>query len=282
MAREMRAPSATFWIRVTGIAGILGAALWTLGDVLLIGAHASEADYPLILKTYASQVDTAKAATMVSSSPDRLAAGVLVADIGVVFYLAACWHWLYGLLPAGRRFARLAFALLMCGNAWAPLGHAVYYYVGMTYKTLPATPAAAHPALLELAAHFHQILVIAWVLPIVTLGVAYAVIGVRIAMGGTRWPRWFAAAANPLSLVAGGTAIALAAPEPVGTWLSGAAFNLGSLLVLSLSTALLWRPGSPAHELALRRTSAGPAGRPPTSRDHATELEGAQACPLCR
>ena len=37
-------------LRLCGIAGVIGAILWTLGDALIIGARASPDDYPLILR----------------------------------------------------------------------------------------------------------------------------------------------------------------------------------------------------------------------------------------
>ncbi|MEU0488812.1 DUF6796 family protein [Nocardiopsis sp. NPDC006139] len=237
------------WLRLTGVAGVIGAIMWILGDVLLIGATASVADYPLVLDTYADRVDTEKAAMMLPSSETRLAAGVLVANVSVVFYLAGTWHLFRGLLPAGRWWAWPLFVLLLCGFAWTPLGHAAYYYIGMVYKTLLTTPSGAHEAILALGERFHEVLVIAWTLPIVTIGLALLGLGVRIALGGTAWPRWFVLVANPVSLLAIGTAIASVSPEPVATWLSGAAFNLGLLVIYVLSTMLLWNGGHrpPTH-----------------------------------
>ncbi|WP_433432927.1 hypothetical protein [Nonomuraea sp. CA-141351] len=90
-------------LRLTGIAGVIGAMiLWTLGDILLIGAKAQVADYPLVLETHAGRVDTDMATMMLPSSEARLAAGALVANMGIVFYLAGSWHLFRGLLPAGR------------------------------------------------------------------------------------------------------------------------------------------------------------------------------------
>ena len=233
----------TRWLRLSGLAGVLGAVLWTLGDILLIGSNAPSADYPLIFDTHADRIDTVKAAQMISADETRLAAGALVANIGIVFYLAGSWHLFRALLPAGRWWARTVFVLFLCGNAWAPLGHAGYYYLGMTYKTLLAAPDESHKAILDLADQFHQVLQIAWYLAIVTLGLALVGLAVRIALGETAWPRWFALLANPLSLLAIGTSIAWIAPEPVGTWLNGAAFNLGLLVIYTITTILLWNGG---------------------------------------
>lgn len=229
------------WLRLAGIAGIIGAILWTLGDALILGGKAEPADYPLLFQTYADRVETDMAARMISSSQARLAAGALVADVGVVFYLAGSWHLFRGLLPAGRRAAWAVFVLLLCGNAWSPLGHAGFYYVGMAYKTLLAAPPEAYAALLDLGAQFHDLLTITWLLPVATLGMALLGLAILVALGRTAYPRWFALIANPVSLVGIGTVIAFASPEPISTWLNGAAFNLGWLVVYVLSTILLWK-----------------------------------------
>lgn len=243
------------WLRLAGIAGVIGAILWTLGDALIIGARAEAVDYSLVLQNYAGRIETDIAAAMLPSSQGRLAAGALVADVGIVFYFAGSWHLFRGLLPAGRGVAWSIFALLVAGNAWSPLGHAGFYYLGMAYKTLLVTPDDAHAALLDLAAGFHDVLLIAWLLPVVTLGLALLGLGVVIAMGRTGWPRWFAAIANPISLVAIGMAIAFVSPEPVATWLAGAAFNLGWLAVYFLSTVLLWNGGRRASPGSMDTTS---------------------------
>jgi len=239
----MTAPQRLRLLRLCGIAGVIGALLWTLGDALIIGAKSSPDDYPLILKSYASRIQFDGVASMLPSSEARLAAGALVADAGIFFYLAGCWHLLEGLRPVRGWWPWLAFALLVAGNAWSPLGHAGFYYVGMAYKTILVTPTAAHGELLDLGTHFYHVLLIAWLMPIVTLGLALLLLGIVIALGRTAWPRWFAILANPVSLVAMGMAIAFVLPEPAHTWLDGAAFNLGWLVVFGVSTMVLWNGG---------------------------------------
>ena len=240
MQAENRIETSLLWLRITGIAGIVGAILWTVGDALIIGAFATASEYPTILHTYAGGIDRAIAERTLPSSEVRLMAGALVADFGIAFYLAGSWHLFCGFLESARKWAWAVLALLVFGNAWSPLGHAGFYYLGMVYKTLLVTPTEAHPALIELAGQFHRILLIAWLLPVITLGLALLGLSVSIALGRTAWPRWFALAANPISMVAIGKATALGAPERLATWLGGAAFNLGWLAIYVLSTILLW------------------------------------------
>lgn len=247
--------SAIWMLRLAGIAGIAGAIGWTIGDALIIGAKASAGDYPLLLTTYAGRIPFHGLPLMLPSSEPRLAAGALIADFAIPLYLAGSWHLYQGARGAGRWWAFAILALLMAGNAWSPLGHAAFYFVGMTYKAILAVPASAHGALLELGARFNHVLIVAWLLPIVTLGVALLLLGIAIALGRTAWPRWMAAVVNPVSLVVIGMVSNLL-PEPLRTWLDGAAFNIGWLAVYLLSTVLLWNGGivRPWQDPAPRRT----------------------------
>lgn len=127
----------------------------------------------------------------------------------------------------------------MCGYAWAPVGHVAYYYLGMTYKAILTAPVEAHPTLLRLGAEFHHVLLIAFYLPIVTLGIALVDLAVRIALGRTAWPRWFAVLANPVSLLAIGRGAAVVSPEPLATLLNGPEFNRCMLAIYLASTVLL-------------------------------------------
>ncbi len=232
------------WMRLTGLAGIIGALLWIAGDALIIGGKAQPSDYPLLLKTYADRIGFGALDMMLPLSEPRLAAGALIANIGIVFYLAASWHLFRALCPAGPRLAWAVFILLICGNAWSPLGHAAFYFVGMVYKTLLEVPDAAHGALLALGDHFHRVLMIAWLLPVVTLALALLLLAIAIARGGTLYPRWLALLFNPVSFLAVGVGLPYLLPAPLRTVFEGAAFNIGWLFVYGLSTALLWRAPS--------------------------------------
>jgi hypothetical protein len=120
---------------------------------------------------------------------------------------------------------------------------AAFYFVGMTYKTILAVPASTHGALLDLGAQFNHVLIIAWRLPIITLGVAL------LASAGRQHS---ARAHGMATLDGGGRQSRLAGrdrhssnllPEPLRTWLDGAAFNVGWLVLYLLSTVLLWNGG---------------------------------------
>lgn len=141
-------------LRAAGIAGIVGAICWAIGDVLLVGGSAPAEQFPLLLRDYADRIPFKALAWMLPFDEPRLAAGAMIANLSIPLYLAGSWHLYQGVKPAGGTLPFAAFALLFCANAWSPLGHASFYYPGMVYKTIPALPVTAHPALLTLGAQF--------------------------------------------------------------------------------------------------------------------------------
>jgi len=233
-------------LRAAGIAGILGALLWSLGDVLLVGAHAMPADYPLLLRDYAPRIPFKALPWMLPSSEPRLAAGALIPNIAIPLYLAGSWHLSRGVRPAGRWLSLAVLVLLICGNAWSPLGHAAFYYPGMVYKTIMDVPVEAHPALLSLGSRFNRILLIAWLLPVLTLGCGMLLFAVAIATGRSAYPRWTTLILNPLSPLLIAAAGALMFPAPVGGWFYAAVLNIGFLVIYAVSTILLWNGVAPA------------------------------------
>jgi hypothetical protein len=246
-------------LRLAGIAGIIGAICWTIGDAAIVRENARPEDYPLLLVRYAARIDFGGLFAMLPASEPRLAFGALIADLAIPLYLIGSWHLFQAAKPAGPLMAWAIFALLICGNAYSPLGHAAFYFVGMLYKTIPALPEAAHPALLDLGNRFHQMLLIAWVAAVGCLALGLLLVGLTIAFGRTLYPRCAALVLNPISLVLIGMAVPYhLTPEPVRTWLGGAAFNIGWLVAYTFSTAILWRarPIPSSSSWAAERASA--------------------------
>jgi hypothetical protein len=235
-------------VRLAGLAGILGAIGWIIGDALIVGGNATPADFPLLMKDYAGRIAFGALAETLPSPEPRLAAGALIADVTIPLYLIGSWHFYRGAKPAGFA-AGLVFALLVCGNAWSPLGHAAFYFIGMLYKTVLLVPQPSHAALLDLGNQFHRVLMIAWILPVAALALGMTVLAVVIALGRTHYPRWTAALLNPVTMIAVGMAVPYALPEPLRGWLHGAGINIGWLFTYGVSIIALWQapveePGS--------------------------------------
>jgi hypothetical protein len=232
-------------VRLAGLAGMFGAICWAIGDILLVGGRATVADFPLLLHDYADRIPFKALPLMLGLPENRLAIGALIADVSIPLYLAGSWHLAQGARPAGPLAMFAVLALFVCGNAWSPLGHAAFYYPGVTYGAILDAPLSAHTSLLALGAQFDRMLIIAWLLPVLTLAVAMTLLGLLTALGRTAYPCWAAFLFNPVVPLLVPIAASVL-PDPLGSWFYAAVLNVGFLLVYALSTLLLWN---------------GPAGR---------------------
>lgn len=240
--------------RWAGICGVLAALAWTVGDALLVGNFASAQSYPALLEQHAGDIDTAIASLTVGSSMTRLAAGALVGALTIPLYLIACWHLYTAAKPAGRWFALPATVLLFLGHAYAPLGHAGFYYVAAVYKTILTTPETAHAQLFALAQDFHTVLLIMYAVAVSSLVLGLLWLIAAMASGRSAWPRWMAiavVAAVAFAILLGHLPI----PQPLRAWLDGAGINVSWLLIFLLSVVVLWnrtqlRPSSTEEAVA--------------------------------
>ncbi|OAM31173.1 hypothetical protein A7P95_01350 [Eikenella longinqua] len=190
--------------RTLFLSGLFAALCWTAADMLLVGFVQTPEQYPLFSHTLAAALgdDVDLAVLMLAGSPQRLFWGVLPATFSAVFYLAAA----FGVCRLLRgRAARAVLCLLLAGYALSPLGHAGFYYMGISAQTLLHSPPAAH-------------------LPLLAAG--WLVLLVQTVRGRSVLPR-ASAWANPLPV---GAAVALVCSLfPQSVWaaaIGGATFNI--------------------------------------------------------
>jgi hypothetical protein len=225
-----------FW---AGVAGIVGALGWLIGDILIVGHVADRAAYPLLFQTYADRIEPGFAERLVGVSHERLIAGALLAVFTIPFYLIGGWHLWRGIRPAGRAWALPSAALIFVGYALAPLAHAAFYFVGAVYQTLLITESSAHPQLLALADEFHRVLMIVYVPAVACQILGMLTFSFAVATGRSTYPRWFALTSNPLLL----GVLTVGGSYWLGGWLGdalgSAAFNVTWLLVYLQSLYLI-------------------------------------------
>jgi hypothetical protein len=234
----------TSTLRLTGIAGIVAALCWTLGDALLLGAKATAEDYPILMK-YAGATDLASQVVQsgvqfFGSSPERLAAGALIAVLTTPLYLAAVWHIYLALKPAGKWSSVGPLLLLTAGYSIAPFVHGSFYYIAELVKLLPIIDVPAQTHILEAATRATTVLFGTYaVLALVTIA-GFVWMIVTVARGRSLYPRWVALT-NPILLMVIGSFLDRVLPYPLSLWLEGAGLNLGMLFFFILSLALLWK-----------------------------------------
>ena len=224
---------------------MLGAVGWMLGDMALVGNYMPAGEHGLLFDTYGADINTRIAAVTLQSSMSRLAVGALLGPLTIPLYLVGCWHLLQGVKPAGKAFAIPAIALLFVGHAYSPLGHAGFYYVAAVYKTILATDASAHPALLTLAAQFSKVLFTMYVAAVGCLVLGLLWLIAAMASGRSAWPRWMAVA-TLAAVVSAVFLDHLPLPQPARAWLGGAGINIAWFLIFFMSTTVLWNSRKPS------------------------------------
>lgn len=164
------------------------------------------------------------AVLMLDAPPGRLFWGVLPATFSLVFYIASAFG-VYRLMQPNR-MQTLCFLMLLAGFSLSPLGHAGFYYAGMSAQTLYRAPPQVQALLLEQFAAFHDMLAVHWIAAVAFGAAGWLLLAIQTLRGQTRLPRaavWL----NPLPL---GTAVAsvcsLFPHSETAAAIGGATFNL--------------------------------------------------------
>lgn len=223
--------------RIQLAAGVIAAMCWSVADMLLVGFVQRNEDYPLLSVTLANALGNNGvdfAVLMQEGSPTRLFWGVLLATFSVVGYLAAALG-IRRILPHSW-VSSVSFGLLFFGYALSPLGHAGFYYLGISSQTLLKANPADHQLLVEQFSRFYEMLFTHWIVSVASSAIGWALVGL-ILFRHRVLPRWLVVA-NPVVV---GIVIAVSCslfPDSVLAASIGAAtFNLAQL-VFFLTT--LW------------------------------------------
>ena len=221
------------------LSGLFAALCWTAADMLLVGFVQSPEQYPLFSHTLASALgdDVDLAVLMLAGSPQRLFWGVLPATFSLPFYLASA----FGVRRLLRgKAAGAVLSLLSAGYALSPLGHAGFYYMGISAQTLLHSPPEAYPMLLAQFRAFHAMLAVHWFASVGLLAAGWLVLLVQTVRGQTVLPRasvW----ANPLPVgvvVAG--VCSLFPQSAAAACIGGATFNIAQAVFFAFAWYCLY------------------------------------------
>lgn len=217
-------PTSTRNRRLAGIAGLCGALLFFVGDMLFYGHWGSGAGFHQGLIS-----------TVMNASMPRLFAGGLVGPVAACLCIVGFWHVYLNVRPAQARLAKVmlvAFVVLMVfGSAvhtlWTARGLAIKYCYGsddLGCRGLVQSVNSYWDLAYNLGAvpgYFGAILLMALVL-----------------LGKTWYPRW-TALANPAALILL-SPLANRAPAPFGSVLTGGFINLSIATFFLVSVCTTW------------------------------------------
>jgi hypothetical protein len=221
-------------LRLTGLAGLAGAALLLAGDWLLLATFTSGREF------------TEDWLSILAGMPAwRLTAGGVIGPIGAWLYVVGFWQLYVALVPAGRGIAFCCFAGFSLSFIWlAGAFHTSFPFLADAWSIRGAAAGGGgigQPAIAALDRTFAYaglLYYVGLVPAFVGAGVlAYAIIAQR-----THYPGWFVLL-NPALLYFLSLAFRWM-PAPFGGLLALSAGNLVFLVFFGASTIVLWDGGS--------------------------------------
>ena len=131
-------------------------------------------------------------------------------------------------------------SLLSAGYALSPLGHAGFYYMGISAQTLLHSPPEAYPMLLAQFRAFHAMLAVHWFASVGLLAAGWLVLLVQTVRGKTVLPRasvW----ANPLPVGAVVAGVCSLFPQSAAAaCIGGATFNIAQAVFFAFAWYCLY------------------------------------------
>lgn len=224
-------------ITLTGLFGIFGALVYSIGDVFLLASKAKLEDYPR-LQPYKKLLSDAE--KMVVLPWWRLIWGGLLGVFATPLILAGFWQVYRGLAPAGLSAALPPALLFACASVVGAFVHGSFIYLGEYVQALNRVSDDSQPVLAEMLSHHRKIMIITYGFLLGCILVASVWYSWVVATGSSAFPRWMAAV-NPVTALIAWMLVKRILPRPIVERTEGAGFNIAYLIFFICTTLTLWK-----------------------------------------
>ncbi len=224
-------------VLVTGVLAIVGAAIYAVGDVLLLAAKVNLADYPN-LQPHAKLLSGAE--KMVVLPWKRLAWGGLLGVFATPLVIPGFWQVYQGLMPAGAGSALPPVLLFACASIVGAFVHGSFMYLGEYVQALNRLGADSTAVLVGMLTRHRKIMIVTYGFLLVSIVVASVWFSIVVASGRTLFPVWMAVV-NPVSAFLVWFALRRILPRRISDATEGAGFNIAYLIFFTLTTLTLWQ-----------------------------------------
>jgi hypothetical protein len=223
-------------LRITGLAALLGAFLFAIGDVLLLAGKVSLEDYPK-LKPFAKLLSDAE--KMVVLSPHRMIWGALLGVFATPLVLLGYWQVYQG-LGATQDWAVLAtVGLFGIASVIGAFVHGTFYYMGEYVHALNNVGETSQAVITAMIERHKKVLIVSYSPLLIFIIIASVLFSVQVATGKTLFPVWVAAI-NPVTLTIAWLLLKRVLPQFVRDWTEGAGFNIAFMAFFLGTTITLW------------------------------------------
>jgi hypothetical protein len=223
-------------LQLTGLLAILGAALYAVGDVLLLAGKASIKDHPK-LQPFTKLLSDAE--RMVALSPARLMWGALIGVFCAPLVLLGFWQVYQGLGGANASFVLATFGLFGIASVIGAFVHGSFYYMGEYVQALNQVDENSQAVIAAMIERHKKVLIVTYAPLLIFIIIASILFSVLVASGDTSFPVWMAGV-TPLTMTVVWLAVKQILPQFVRDWTEGAGFNIAYMAFFICTTITLW------------------------------------------
>jgi hypothetical protein len=224
------------FLKISGLLALLGAFLYTIGDVLLLAGRVRLDDYPK-LQPFARLLSDAE--RMVELSPRRMMWGALLGVFATPLMLVGFWQVYQGLEGANASLVLATVGLFGTASVIGAFVHGTFYYMGEYVRALNSVEDGSQPVIAGMIERHRTVMIVSYA-PILVLIVAASVLfSLLVASGRTAFPAWMMAV-NPVTMTLAWLAVKRILPQFVRDWTEGAGFNIAYLAFFACTTITLW------------------------------------------
>ncbi len=223
-------------LRITGLLALIGAFLFAIGDVLLLGGRINIDDYPK-LKPHLKLLSDAE--KIVALSPARLMWGALIGVFAAPLVLSGFWQVYHGLRGANANAVLITALLFAIASVVGTFVHGTFYFMGEYVRALNDVDESSQPVIVGMIQRHKKVLIISYAPVLIIIIIASILFSVLVASGTTQFPIWMAWV-NPLTMTIAWLLLKRFLPQFVRDWTEGAGFNIAYMVFFTCTTFTLW------------------------------------------
>jgi len=222
--------------RITGLTAILGAFLYSIGDVLLLASKAKLDDYPK-LKPFAKLLSDSE--KMIVLSPKRMIWGALIGVFATPLMLLGFWQVYQG-LGGGNDWVVLAtVGLFGSASVIGAFVHGSFFYLGEYVQALNNVEEKSQPVIASMIERHKKVMILTYAPLLIFIVVASILFSVLVAQGNTLFSSWMVGI-TPLTMTIAWMLIKRVLPQFIRDWTEGAGFNIAFMAFFIGTTLSLW------------------------------------------
>ncbi len=223
-------------IQITGFLAILGAALYEVGDVLLLANKVDINDYPK-LKPFQKLLSDAE--KFVSIPPERMMWGALIGVFSTPLMLAGFWQMYQGLAGANEVLRGATALLFATASIIGAFVHGSFFYAGEYVKALNSVSEDSQNVVVDLLTRHRKVLIITYASLLIMVLIASILFSAIVITQNTLFPVWMAAI-NPVTMLITWLLLKRILPAIITDALEGAGFSIAYFVFFVCTTLTLW------------------------------------------